>query len=288
MSELQTIECKPSQWFKVRAIGVSGMLLFFTLWFFKDGYWGYRDKNEAVVMKELFQHADDKPANNIDFQVRAMEEFNKQEYTAESWAAFAAEQKVPVPEDRDLLPRDFFKDSDGESPKWPKEIINGYQELNDKKPNLLWDAFSSRTKLPHEPEEKLFDSDTIREQFIAASVTTGLLIFALFIIIRILGRSMKVTSTGYSPPGGEEIPFSAMNKLDKRKWSNKGLAVIHYEEGGETKKAKVDGMIYGQFKEEDGAPAEALFSQIVDNFKGEIIEIIGDEDDTEEEEGNSD
>ena len=91
MSELKTIECKPSQWFKIRAIGVSGMLIFFALWFFKDGYWGYRDKNEAVVMRELFQHADTPPASNVDFHVRAIDEFNKQEFTAESWASFAAE-----------------------------------------------------------------------------------------------------------------------------------------------------------------------------------------------------
>jgi len=289
MSELQTIECKPSQWFKIRAVGVSGMLLFFALWFFKDGYWGYRDKNEAVVFKELFKHANDNPASNVDFQVRAIEEFAKQEYTKESWATFAGDQKVPVPEDRDLLPRDFFKDSSGESPKWPEEIINGYQELKDNKPNLLWDAFSSRTKLPHEPSEKLYEAGTIREQFIVGGVCIALLLFTLFIIFRIFGRSMKVTPTGYSPPGGEEIPFSAMRKLDKRKWDNKGLAVIHYEDedGGDLKKAKVDGMIYGQFKEEDGAPAEALFSQIVQNFKGEIIEIIEDEDEDDEDEVNS-
>ena len=67
------------------------MLIFFALWFFKDGYWGYRDKNEAVVMRELFQHADTPPASNVDFHVRAIDEFNKQEFTAESWASFAAE-----------------------------------------------------------------------------------------------------------------------------------------------------------------------------------------------------
>ena len=107
MPEQQTIECKPSQWFKIRALGVSAMLMFFALWFFKDGYWGYRDKNEAVVMKQLFLAANENPATNVDFHVRAIDEFNKQEYTEESWAAFAADQEIPVPENKDLLPRDF-------------------------------------------------------------------------------------------------------------------------------------------------------------------------------------
>ena len=278
MPEQQTIECKPSQWFKIRALGVSAMLMFFALWFFKDGYWGYRDKNEAVVMKQLFLAANENPATNVDFHVRAIDEFNKQEYTEESWAAFAADQEIPVPENKDLLPRDFKHKQ-----KWPEEIINGYAELKDKKQNKLWDKFSSRTKLPHEPSEKLYEAGTIRQQFIAGGICITLLAFALFMIIRILGRTMKVTATGYSPPGGKEIPYSAMYKLDKRKWDNKGLAMIHYKDGEESKKAKVDGMIYGQFKEEEGAPAEALFKQIVDNFKGEVIEII--EEDDEEEEG---
>ena len=99
-----------------------------------------------------------------------------------------------------------------------------------------------------------------------------------------MGRSMQVTATGYSPPGGKEIPFSSMTKVDKRKWDTKGLATIYYDLEGETKKAKVDGMIYGQFKAEDGAPAEALFAKIMDNFKGEVIEFIEEEDDEQSEE----
>ena len=141
------------------------MLIFFTLWFFKDGYWGYRDKNEAVVMKQLFLAADENPATNVDFHVRVIDEFNKQMYTEESWAQFAAEQRIPVPTDKNLLPRDFDYDQ-----KWPEEIINGYDELKDKKQSKLWDAFSSRTKLPHEPSEKLYEASTIRQQFIAGAV----------------------------------------------------------------------------------------------------------------------
>ncbi len=281
MSESKTIECKPSQWFKIRAFGVAAMLTFFALWFFKDGYWGYRDKNEAVVMKQLFLASGESPYTNVDFATPATTAFKEQEYTADSWAAFASEQLVPVPESKNLLPRDFDYDQ-----KWPEEIVNGYEELKNKKVNLLWVDFSGRTKLPREPSEKLYEEKTIREQFIVCGICAALLIIALFISIRIMGRKMMVTATGYTPPGGDEIPFTAMRKIDKRKWNNKGIAVIHYEDAGETKKAKIDGMIYGQFKEEDGAPAEALFSNIVENFKGEIIEIIEDDEDDEPAEEN--
>ncbi len=279
MSDSQTIDCLPSKWFKIRAVGVAAMLIFFSLWFFKDGYWGYREKNEAVVFKQLFLAANESPTTNVDFEVRAIDEFNKVEYTKESWVAFASEQVVPTPSSKALLPREFDYDQ-----KWPEEIVNGFEVLSDNKPNKLWDDFSSRTKLPYEPSEKLYEEGTIREQFIVGGICVGLFLVALFISIRIMGRSMKVTATGYSPPGGDEIPFSSMRKIDKRKWDGKGLAVIHYEEDGEVKKAKVDGMVYGQFKEEEGAPAEALFTQIMDNFKGEVIEFVSDDEDEEPEE----
>lgn len=281
MSEPKTIECKPSQWFKIRALGTVAMLTFFTLWFFKDGYWGYRNKNEAVVIQQLFLAVDAKATENVDFAVRAINTFDSHEYTAESWAAYAAEQIVPVPANKDLLPRDFDYEL-----KWPEEIVNGYEELKNKNPQELWKVYTARTGTDFEPSEKLYERDTILQQFYVSGICIALLGGALFMIIRIMRRKMKVTATGYSPPGGDEIPFSAMRKLDKRKWDVKGIAVIHYEDGGETKKAKIDGMIYGQFKEEDGAPAEALFSIVLENFKGEIIEIIEDDEDEDAAEEN--
>lgn len=282
MSDPKTIECKPSKWFKTRAVAVCAMLTFFSLWFFKDGYWGYREKNVEVVMQQIFLGENESATKNVDFEVKAIDEFQKKEYTPESWTAFAKEQLISVPEDKSLLPRDHDFTA-----TWPEEIFNGYDELKDGKPHVLWKAYTKRTGLPIEPSEKLFDEGKIREQFITCGICLALLLTAIFICLRTMGRSMKVTPTGFSPAGGSEIPFAAMRKIDKRKWDGKGIAVIHYEEGGETKKAKVDGMVYGQFSEEDGAPAEALFSEIMANFKGEVIEFVDDDDDDDEEEEES-
>jgi hypothetical protein len=65
-----------------------------------------------------------------------------------------------------------------------------------------------------------------------------------------------------------------MLRIDKRNWDTKGLALIYYKDGDTEKKAKIDGMVYGQFKEEDGAPAERLFCYLMDHFKGEVIEYV--------------
>jgi hypothetical protein len=41
-------------------------------------------------------------------------------------------------------------------------------------------------------------------------------------------------------------------------------------------------MVYGQFKEEEGAPAEALFQRILANFDGELIELVVEDDEEDE------
>ncbi|MFT6794195.1 MAG: hypothetical protein ACJAR1_002201 [Rubritalea sp.] len=280
MYDLEIIECKPSKWFKTRAIAVGLMLTFFSLWFFKDGYWSYREKNAEVVIKQVFLGENEDPAKKVDFAVKAVDEFNKKEYTPETWAAFAKEQLVSVPENKNILPRDHDYGA-----KWPEEIVNGYEALKmgeQKDMHGMWSKYTSRTGLPIEPNEEIFDEDTIENQFITCGVCVAILLVAVFFSIRVMRRSMKVTATGYSPAGGSEIPFTSMRKIDKRKWDTKGLAVIHYEEDGVTIKTKVDGMVYGQFSEEDGAPAEALFTQIMENFKGEVIEFVSDDVDDEE------
>jgi len=76
---------------------------------------------------------------------------------------------------------------------------------------------------------------------------------------------------------------SDMIRIDKRKWDVKGLALVYYKDGSEEKKAKIDGMVYGQFKEENGAPAEKLFSKVMEHFKGEVVEYASVDEDEESE-----
>ncbi len=276
MTDLKTIECKPSKWFKIRAAAIVTMLLFFSLWFFKDGYFSYREKNAAVIIKQVFIGENEKSVDKADFVVKALAEFKKKEYTAETWAEFAKEQIICSSEHQNILPRDHDF-----SATWPEEIVNGYDQLKKSEMYPLWNAYSNRTGLPISPDDNLKDEDTIRNQFITCGICVACLLYALFFNLRIMGRSMIVTPTGYTPPGGKEILYAAMRKIDKRKWQTKGLAFVHYEENGQTKIARVDGMVYGHFNVEDGMPAEALFTQIMANFKGEVLDFIKDDGDEE-------
>ena len=98
---------------------------------------------------------------------------------------------------------------------------------------------------------------------------------------------MKVDGDSYYAPGGEVVSFDTIRRIDIRKWKTKGIAYLFSFPAVDTphadpdqaslQKVKVDGMVYGQFREEDGAPAEALFQRILQNFQGELIELEDEE-----------
>ncbi len=228
----------------------------FGLYFLYDGMRGYPQKNYVVANYQAFSDAG-----------KAWES----EENRDNWENYVKEQTIPFMEDRSIYP----KGTDFEE-KWPeilKRMGNG-QSLQ------LWKEYSGEKGWSQEidPEEDVKDSRKIGEQFWAAAGSGLLALGALYFLIRTKRRVMKVTDEGYYPPGKGLIPFGDMLTLDKRKWDNKGLATITYREGDEEKKARVDGMVYGQFKEEEGAPAEALFQKILSHFEGELIELVDEED----------
>lgn len=154
-----------------------------------------------------------------------------------------------------------------------------------------WKEFSNSggRKWKEEVKDKLKNESTIKEQLYIGILCSVLFLGALVILLRVMSRKMVVDREGFAPAGGKMIPFSAMKVIDKRKWDTKGLAYITYEDSGREKKAKVDGMVYGQFKKEEGEPAQKLFDRIMENFRGEVIELAQDEEDeAEEESGNDD
>lgn len=236
----------------------------FSAYFLYDGLAGYPRKNYIVANYKAFNEAG---------RAWAEERGN--------WEEFVSKQTIPFDEDRSIYP----KDTDFEEP-WPS-ILADREAMDEVSDEGLWKRYAGEKQWPQQVD---LDEDPkvaykIREQFFASGVCAVLVLGTLFFLLRTRARSMKVDEVGYTPPGGERIPYGEMVRIDKRKWETKGLATIYYREGGEEKKVKVDGMVYGQFKEEEGAPAEALFQRILANFEGELIEFVEvDEDELEEDE----
>lgn len=254
--------CRPTKWFIWRAVLMLVMFGGFGSYFLYDWKIGYPEKNYVVANYIAFNKAG---------EAWTMDE-NRE--SPEVWNAFVKKQIIPFDEDRSIYPTstDFEEN-------WP-EIL---KQMDNHKSDDLWADYSGEKGWPQKVnvEEDPKTSGQIREQLYAACVCFALTAIASFFLIRTKGRAMKVDEKGYYPPGGNLIPFSTIKTLDKRKWETKGLATLTYDANGEDKKAKIDGMIYGQFKEEEGAPAEVLFQKVLQNFEGELIELVDEDEDDE-------
>ncbi len=197
------------------------------------------------------------------------------------WKNFSAKKTCLFPEDAaEVLPQG----TDLEMP-WPSILVEGYAVMKEKGgqngANKLWEEYTSEKGWPSKTEEHSFDSGDILGQFVATSVALTLIAVSLFILIRTLRRTIEADGVALYSQDGRRVLYSDMTRVDKRKWDAKGIALVYYQDGGEEKKVKIDGMVYGQFKEENGAPAEKLFSRVMENFKGEVLEYVDDEADPE-------
>jgi hypothetical protein len=264
MSSGSEIICRPTKWFVWRALLMLVMFGGFGAYFLFDWKIGYPKNNYLVANYLAFDAAG---------KAWAKEE-NLRE--PETWKKYVASQTIPFAEDRSLYPANTNFEE-----KWPEILF----KLGESNTTELWKEYSKEKGWPQQvdPDEDAKSKRKINEQIWAAAACFVFTALTSFFLIRTKGRVMKVDDEGYYPPGGSLIPFSDMTRLDKRKWETKGLATLTYRSGGEEKKAKIDGMVYGQFKEEEGAPAEALFQKVLANFEGELVELVADDEDEDEE-----
>ena len=249
------------------------MFSVFAVLFIKDGISGYREQNLQYFLHHTFNQA------GKDFQGLQ----NGDASSEGDWKAFSGEKTCLFPEDAaTVLP----KGTDLEMP-WPTILVEGYAVMKEKGGqngvNKLWEDYTSERGWPSKTEEHPHDAGDIQGQFIATAVALALIAFSLFILIRTLRRTIEADGEALYSQDGRRVLYSDMTRVDKRKWDTKGIALVYYqdEDGGEEKKVKIDGMVYGQFKEENGAPAERLFSRVMENFKGEVLEYVEGEADPE-------
>lgn len=284
MSDSEELVCKPTKWFLWRAVAMAVMFGVGAFLFFKDWKFGYPEGNVERFYYLAFEKA------KTDFKSH----LEDGKSTAD-WESYAGEQKVFAPVDSsEETAKDVAatvpSDTDLET-VWPDILVKheGYSKLYEEEQNKAippgWKKFSNsggRT-WGETSKDKLKSEKEIKQQLYIAILCSALFLVALFFFFRTMGRSMRVSGEGFTPAGGKLIPFSDIKRIDARKWDTKGLAFIFFEKGGTEKKAKVDGMVYGQFKEEEGAPAQKLYDRILANFQGELIELAPDEDEEAEE-----
>lgn len=232
----------------------------FSVMFFADGKWGYREKNLAYHVSKAFEGAIG------DFKAK------QGELGPEAWRVYAQRQTVDLPEDPALLPEDTPRPM-----PWP-EILHDYERMKaslEQQPNPLFDEYRLAAGIRKEAPEKDFSAQKIFEQWVVFWICLTLTFGALVMLLRTIRRSVAIDDEALYPAGGGRIPFGELVRLDLRKWGTKGLAFVwaRTASGGE-RKLRIDGLTYGGFKVEQGEPAERLMTRLRENFSGEVIEYV--------------
>ena len=271
MKGAEIIECRATKWFYLRVWAMVIMFGVFLVLFLKDWKVGWPTKNEVYYTYKAFEKAE--------------ELFSGGEWTEEEWESEARTREI-FPAGDVVLPAHVDRKA-----RWPLQLsgYEGYRiavvEEGNKPIPPMWASYTHERGWSSAIPEKSYDAKKIQEQLYYGVGSGVLLCGALFFLVRNSRRSMKVDGEAFYAPSGERVAFGSIRRIDVRKWRTKGLAYLFFEnaslsaepKGGALKKCKVDGMVYGQFRKENGAPAEALFQRILQNFKGELVELVEDE-----------
>jgi hypothetical protein len=250
------IVCRPTSWFKLRAVVMFVMFGIFAGWFYLDATTGYRKKNLVFYLHKAFEQASGEFSRlNSDGTL-----------SADEWREFAASQEVSFPQDISILP-----DGTVLPMPWP-EILHDHERMKPLQWKALWLDYSGDQGLAASPPEQPYPANKIREQWIVFWICLALSLAALFFLLRTLRRSVSADGEALTSQTGKRVPFRDLRSLDLRKWDTKGLAFLDYDGESGKGRIRIDGLTYGGFKKEDGEPAERLMQRVRANFSGEILE----------------
>jgi len=264
----ERIVCKPTPWFLLRAAAMLLMFGIFSVLFFTDGKWGYREKNLAYHVSKAFEQA----GNEFKSQ--------KDDTTPEAWKAYAEKQSIDFQytdkETKQLTPTPVPEGTQVPMP-WPK-VLHDYEAMKaalNQEPDKLFNDYRLEANIKKDAPEEPYMLRKITEQWVVFGVCVALSAGALFVLLRTLGRKLAIDAEAFYPASGGKVPFADLSRLDLRKWDTKGLAFAWAKTpAGSERKLRIDGLTYGGFKKEDDEPAERLMRRLKENFSGELIEYV--------------
>lgn len=246
MESLRVV-CKPTMWFKSRAIGMGLLLLGFGCYFFYDASIGYPEKNAHYVMYRAFESAGQAVEG-----VPSQDEWTR--ISQENVIHFPAQYPVPA--------------STGSSLPWPQEMVDF--GLMKQGWNEAWTVYTTRLKLPLKPVDFPFDAGKITEQWVAGGISCALGVLCFALLLRTLNRRMAIEGDRVTA-AGRTFPVARITRLDMRKWKHKGIAYALLEDG---RRIRLDGFCYGGFAKNAPSPhAEDFMKALISVYRGEILDF---------------
>jgi len=229
-------------------------------WFMYDAIIGYPQKNLSFYYHQAF--------------VKAGEDYRTQKaegrFDAEEWKDYVATQKVFAGVPAEELP----KGTNLNTP-WPSNLEDYgsiERNLTSRLPaRLLWEDFVPEKGLKSvDAPENAKSAETIWWQYASAYIALGLGVITAAFTLFMKGKSISITNSSITLPSGKELSFKDIKKIDDRKWAEKGLAHLYYNDQQGEHKARIDGFVFGGFEPGSGS-AEAMMESIKNNFQGEYV-----------------
>lgn len=249
----QSIICRPTKDTFIRFAIVLAAFFGFGLYFFYDGAIGYRKANEVYFSYTAFARLGDEASKS------------------DSWSADTAAQPLIQAEQvgaEQMVDGKYPIPADCEAARsTPPEAAN--HAAMRKSWADCWTSYTARMKYPVKPAEHPFDTNAIREQWIAGSVCMLISAIILFFIARTSKRTMALNGDTVTA-AGQQFKVDDISLLDLRQWG-KGFKGIAYAKVG-NRKIRMDGMTYGGFSPDQGQPAEVFMQALLSRYKGEIME----------------
>ena len=100
-----------------------------------------------------------------------------------------------------------------------------------------WEALASQNDWPSRTPDKSAEEirDDITGQYFWAFLNFVIGLPALVLLLRSRGSWVERTEKGVRTSWGQELSFSAVSRLNKKKWKDKGIARATYDENGATR-----------------------------------------------------
>ncbi len=251
------IVCKPTADTFVRFGIVIAAIFGFAIYFFYDGYVGYRVKNEVYFSYKAF----------AELGLRVSES------NALSWAELRNKPLIATVE-HDGEPMVQREDSWYPLPvgceaarSCPPEVLD-FAAMN-RGWNECWKNYTGRMHYPMEADEHPHDLGAIREQWIMGGLFIIMGSVLVFFALRTRGRVLSLEGDTITA-AGQTFRVADIQSLDLRQWGPGYKGCAYFKVNG--RRIKADGMTYGGFNKDKGEPAEAFMKAVLAQYKGEVIE----------------
>lgn len=126
-----------------------------------------------------------------------------------------------------------------------ESMVSSGQELDlkhlDKNPEVVraWKTYAAQHNLPDKLPKERTDSDLAGQRGIGLVLLGIGLTFVAWVALQ-HRKSVRAVGDLITGPNGEQVNFSAIVEMDRRKWEKKGIAYAIYEVDGRQKRLCLD------------------------------------------------